>query len=140
MAENLKTTRYANGEEIRLVENGTDWNNLGYNDEAFGYYDNSLSNKDIYGALYTWAAAMNGAESSNFSIQGVCPDGWHLPSDDEWIELIGYVQKDGYSDNDGDALKSRTGWNENSGFDFYAFNALPAGIIYNDAYFSYYLF
>lgn len=45
---------------------------------------------DIYGALYTWSAAANGEISSYNGvnmIQGVCPSGWHLPSDDEWIEL-----------------------------------------------------
>jgi len=47
-----------------------------------------------YGVLYNWPAAMNGEESSDTnpsSVQGVCPDGWHLPSDAEWAELIEYL-------------------------------------------------
>ncbi|GAG76549.1 unnamed protein product, partial [marine sediment metagenome] len=44
-------------------------------------------NYQTYGVLYNWAATMDGAESSNTNpsdVQGVCPDGWHLPSDAEW--------------------------------------------------------
>ncbi|MCH8546847.1 MAG: hypothetical protein LAT54_08940 [Cryomorphaceae bacterium] len=47
-----------------------------------------------YGVLYNWTAAMNGASSSSSNpsgVQGACPDGWHLPSDDEWRELIDYL-------------------------------------------------
>ena len=86
MAENLKTTHYTNGTEIQVVEDPTSWYALGNTDKAMCYYNNSTANADTYGALYTWAAAMNGAESSSnnpSSIQGVCPTGWHLPSDGE---------------------------------------------------------
>src|SRR5690554_6870297 len=64
---------------------------------VYGYDGNdvatakSQSNYTTYGVLYNWYAAMNGAESSMANpsgVQGVCPDGWHLPSDDEWHELI----------------------------------------------------
>ena len=44
-----------------------------------------------YGVLYNWNAAMNGATTSNANpsgVQGVCPSGWHLPSDAEWVVLI----------------------------------------------------
>ena len=47
-----------------------------------------------YGVLYNWPAAMNGEESSDTNpstVQGVCPAGWHLPSDAEWEELIEYL-------------------------------------------------
>ena len=45
-------------------------------------------------AHYTWAAAMNGAATSSSKpsyVQGVCPTGWHLPSDVEWAELETYL-------------------------------------------------
>ncbi len=48
------------------------------------------ANYETYGVLYNWPAAMNGAASSNANpsgVQGVCPAGWHLPSDAEWKEL-----------------------------------------------------
>jgi uncharacterized protein (TIGR02145 family) len=47
-----------------------------------------------YGVLYNWPAAMNGEASSSSNpsgIQGVCPVGWHLPSNAEWTELIDYL-------------------------------------------------
>lgn len=132
MAENLKTTHYADGTEINLVESNTNWEALTENDIAYCYYDNSSSNGESYGALYTWTAAMNAASSSNTnpsSIQGACPEGWHLPSDAEWIELINYIINDGHSGSEGEALKSVNGWyNNGQGTDNYGFTALPAGV------------
>ena len=90
MAENLKTSHYANGTEIELVTDESAWSNLTFSDKAISYYENSIANKEAYGALYTWAGAMNGSTSSDSNpsnVQGVCPDGWHLPSDNEWKEL-----------------------------------------------------
>jgi len=94
MKENLKVTHFPDGSEIPLVEGIAAWNALTANSKAYCWYDNSASNKDIYGSLYTWAAAMNGASSSDADpsgIQGACPDGWHLPSDVEWTELTSYL-------------------------------------------------
>lgn len=91
MVNNLKTTHYADGTEIPLVESVTVWEALGLEDKAYCYYDNGKNNeKRIYGALYTWAAVMNGNPSSDQNpsrLQGVCPEGWHIPSDSEWKEL-----------------------------------------------------
>lgn len=94
MAENLKVTRYANGSSIPLVEDDTEWDALTFDGKGFCWYDNSISNRFIYGGLYSWTAAMNGISSSDANpsgVQGVCPIGWHLPSDDEWTELIDYL-------------------------------------------------
>lgn len=94
MAENLKTTSYADGTSIPLVEITATWDALASTDKAYSFYDNSAANGTTYGALYTWAAAMNGANSSSANpsnIQGVCPSGWHLPSDDEWTDLVNYL-------------------------------------------------
>jgi uncharacterized protein (TIGR02145 family) len=107
MAENLKTTHYANGSAITLVEGTGEWDALGANEKAYCWYGNSISNRDLYGGLYTWAAAMNGAAGSTANpsgIQGVCPDGWHLPSDAEWQELEMFL---GMSQVDADALDWR---------------------------------
>jgi uncharacterized protein (TIGR02145 family) len=87
MAENLKTTRYADGTPLTL------WLDTYYPSslKAYCWYDGNINNKDVYGALYTWSAAMNGESPSNSKpsgIQGVCPTGWHLPSDAEWTQLI----------------------------------------------------
>ena len=134
MAENLKTTHYADGTELLLVESNTNWDEIVvYTDKVYCYYENSLSNLDNYGALYTWGAAMNGEAGSDANpsgIQGVCPDGWHLPSDTEWIELTDYLAANGHSGNEGTALKAISGWNNGiavNGTDDYGFNALPGG-------------
>ena len=57
------------------------------------YYDNP-SNCDTYGRLYDWTTIMNGSGSSNSvpsGVQGICPNGWHLPSDAEWDILVNYL-------------------------------------------------
>jgi len=91
MTSNLKTTHYADGTEIPLVESTSDWEALNSEVTAYCYYDNDPYEAAFtYGALYTWAAVMNGAESSDgysSDVQGVCPDGWHVPSDSEWKTL-----------------------------------------------------
>lgn len=54
----------------------------------------ATSNYTTYGALYNWTAVMSGAASSTLNpsaVQGVCPEGWHLPSDAEWTELSDYL-------------------------------------------------
>ena len=94
MAENLKVTHYHDGTTIQLVEDNSAWDALGSTDKAYCYYGNNSAIGNTYGALYTWVAAMNGAVSSSSNpsgVQGVCPDGWHLPSNTELIELIDYL-------------------------------------------------
>ncbi len=140
MKENLKTTHYASGTAIPLVTDSTAWANLGYPDRAYYDYDNSALNDAIYGALYTWAGAMNGAESSSANpsgVQGVCPNGWHLPSDNEWIQMeifLGMTQTQagapGFRGTDqGGQLKATTLWNSpNTGAtNSSGFTALPSG-------------
>lgn len=116
MAENLKTTRLPNGNNIPQVINQNDWDSMDdpYNDMAYCFYNNYNS---VYGALYTWATASN-----------VCPDGWHLPSQEEFEELENYVNVNGHFGVEGTALKSTTGWNDNgNGTDSFGFNGKPGG-------------
>ncbi len=97
-------------------------------------YDNDPANCAKYGRLYDWATAMNGAASSEAipsGVQGVCPAGWHLPSRDEWVELLTAI---GGSSTAGTKLKSAAGgWSNNyngtsgNGTDDYGFSALPGG-------------
>ena len=141
MKENLKTTRYADGTAIPLVTGNTQWNELGYTDKAYCWYDNSTTNRDIYGALYTWSAATNGLTSdlNPSGIQGACPYGWHLPSDAEWKQLENFLgmdmseldMKDAYrGTNEGGKLKEAgtTHWDSgNNGTNESGFTALPGG-------------
>ena len=147
MAENLKTTHYASGTLVPNVTSNFAWDALGDNntDDAYCYYDNSATNANIYGALYTWAAAMgDNAVSSNSNpsgVQGACPTGWHLPSDNEWKQLemhLGMSQaeadQDGYrGTNQGSQLAGNSSlWNSgslenNANFGTSGFTALPGG-------------
>lgn len=135
MAENLKTTHYANGTEITLVESNSAWDNLSLTDKAYCYYDNSSTNGDIYGALYTWTAAMNGIASSDANpsgVQGVCPNGWHIPSDEEWTGLTDYLG--GTSDSGGKMKETGTEhWcsPNTSATNESGFTALPGGRRHN---------
>jgi uncharacterized protein (TIGR02145 family) len=95
-----------------------------------------------YGVLYNWPAAMNGEASSITNpsrIQGVCPTGWHLPSDAEWTELTDYL---GGNTVAGGKLKETgtTHWlspNEGATNEI-GFTALPGGGLYNDGQFDNY--
>ncbi|MCP4310827.1 MAG: hypothetical protein GY790_06155 [Bacteroidetes bacterium] len=94
MAENLKVTHYSDGTAISLELDDTAWDDLSETERAYCYQEDVVSNLDNYGALYNWAGAMNGSSSSNSNpsgVQGVCPSGWHLPSDSEWMELESYL-------------------------------------------------
>jgi len=94
---------------------------------------------EAYGRLYDWNTAMNGEHSSHAypsGVEGVCPVGWHLPSDAEWQTLIDYVEP-----NAGTKLKARS-WHDRQapggkpvpdGTDKYRFTALPGGYaLYSD--------
>lgn len=90
MKENLKVTHYSDGTSIPLVEDALEWDALANDSKAYCWNDNNTSNGVIYGALYSGAAAINGSTGSDSKpsrLQGVCPSGWHLPSDDEWKQL-----------------------------------------------------
>jgi uncharacterized protein (TIGR02145 family) len=101
------------------------------------------SHYTTYGVLYNWPAAMNGAASSKAvpsGVQGVCPAGWHLPSDEEWKKLEIYLgmsagAADATSIRDdgsvGRKLKAATGWSQSgNGDNSSGFTALPGGIRY----------
>jgi uncharacterized protein (TIGR02145 family) len=89
-AMNLRSVHYADGSPVMLVTGDTAWAALEVDARAYCFYDPDATGIETYGALYTWAAAVNGTGSGNTgagNVQGVCPDGWHLPDDDEWKEL-----------------------------------------------------
>jgi uncharacterized protein (TIGR02145 family) len=94
MAKNLEVTRYADGTPIPYIPEDEWWDSLRVDEKGFCYYMNSTRNLDTYGALYSWSAAVNGQDSIDPEvqpIQGVCPDGWRLPSDGDWKKLELYL-------------------------------------------------
>jgi len=81
MAENLRSTTYANGDPIPNLTEGWPW--IQTTAGAWCYYDNNSSYEYPYGKLYNWYAV---ADPRN-----VCPTGWHVPTDAEWNTLVGYL-------------------------------------------------
>jgi len=123
MVENLKTRRYNNGAPIPLDTNSSTWGGL--TTGAYCWYNNdSVSNKNAYGALYNWYAV---------SIGKLAPTGWHVPTDSEWTVLTMYVNNTYYGglDSAGGALKSTgtTYWPSpnTSSTNSSGFSALPGG-------------
>ena len=141
MKENLRTTKYANGTAIAPGSSTS-------NTTAYYYAPNGdNSNVATYGYLYNWAAVMNGASSSDANpsgVQGICPTGWHVPSDAEWTQLTNYVSSQSQyvcGDNTiAKALASTAGWNTSGttcavgnipdNNNKTGFSALPAGGYY----------
>jgi len=127
MAENLRVSRFRNGQAISLLTSATDWAKLSSQPDksALCIYNNEQSNEEQYGLLYTWYAANDA--------RGIAPQGWHIPSDAEWIEmgnaLGGYLEAGGKMKSTGTLeagtglwLAPNTGATNSSGF-----NAHPAG-------------
>ena len=110
--------------------------NLNYETKNSYCYNDSTTYCEKYGRLYTWAAAMDSVKigcgnglvcSPAYPVQGVCPDGWHLPDTTEWNEML-VIAGGGYITLAGEALKSQGGWpsNENT-TDALGFSAVPVG-------------
>jgi len=117
--------------------------NLNCNVGGSKCYDNNSTNCNTYGRLYNWATAMNLPSSCNsnsckvqFPHKGICPSGWHLPSNEEWQTLI-YFAGGSIA---GKKLKATSDWNSyngvsGNGTDEHGFSALPGGIGYSDGSF-----
>lgn len=92
MAENLRTTHYADGSPIV-------WGEVADKDTTVAcYFDygNSQDSVRKYGLLYTWTAAVRDTGTTSTIVQGVCPDGWHLPDDAEWTAMTRGCVAEGY--------------------------------------------
>ena len=131
------------GQTYKTVTIGTQvWmaENLNYETDSSFCYNNNESNCTKYGRFYRWAAAVGKSESEcgygktcslpSGNIQGVCPEGWHLPSMAEWDTLFNAV---GGQSTAAKVLKSTFGWESNgNGSDAFGFSALPAGYRYSN--------
>ncbi|MBQ4434119.1 MAG: T9SS type A sorting domain-containing protein [Bacteroidales bacterium] len=142
MKENLRTTKYADNTGIAHGFGSS-------STAAYWYYpNNSFSNEATYGLLYNWKAVMRNSSSSSANpsgVQGICPTGWHVPSDAEWKQMemaVGMSQSDadtdGYRGDIAARLCGNTGWASSSnanaagntlatGRNSSGFSALPAG-------------
>ncbi len=95
MKENLRTTHYSNGATISKGVASTSGYYPYAGNKYYYIYNEDNNYAQTYGLLYSWAAVMNGAGSSSNNpsgIQGICPSGWHVPSNAEWCELENYIE------------------------------------------------
>jgi uncharacterized protein (TIGR02145 family) len=87
--ENLKTTKFNDGTEIKLITGNRDWEDAGENNmPAYCYYNNDLDNKNKYGALYNFHTVSTGK---------LAPEGWRVPTNADWTKLENYLISSGYN-------------------------------------------
>lgn len=142
MKQNMRSTHFADGTSVR------ESNMLSTNHSYYTYPDNDAINQDMYGLLYNWTAAMHGAASNDndmSGVQGICPDGWHVPSRIEWAGLEMTLSRNSNYDcvvgrdthSFAKALAATTGWNTSTNScapgnnlamnNATGFSAMPAG-------------
>ena len=117
MVENLKTTKFNDGNQITNSTDNNAWYSL--TNSLYCWYNNDIANKNPYGALYNYAAVASGK---------LCPTGWHVPSDTEINTLVSFL---GGASVAGGKLKESgtTHWQSpnTSATNEYGFTALPVG-------------
>lgn len=138
MAEDLKVTKYRNGDAILTDQSHNQWQQS--TEGIWTYYDNDPANNDLYGKLYNWYATVDS--------RGLCPTGWRTPTDNDWQILEEFIDPTdrGNKNEVGKKLKSKRQvnspfggeynttehprWDDhpvNFGTDEYNFNSLPGG-------------
>ena len=142
------------GNQIWMAENLRYVTKGGHADDDVGsfVYGDVAKNAARYGRLYTWAAAMDldpkfnevdldaesAAKISAGTYQGIAPEGWHIPSEEEWHELCEYLRSL-EDDIPGNMLKSPNYWEEcfgsRPGKDSVGFAGIPSGGRYGMGYF-----
>ncbi len=127
MVENLKTTRLNNGTEIPLVSNASAWAGLStpgycwYNYDEAGY-------KSTYGALYNWLTV---------NTDNLCPEGWHVPTDAEWVTLTNFLGGEGVAGGKMRGSGMMSHWGDNMGMtNETGFTALPGGFCGSNGMFN----
>jgi uncharacterized protein (TIGR02145 family) len=119
MAENMKATSGNSGAFSKIVDSQS-WIDNSDNNLVYAFYDFSSSPSNNNGALYNHLAALQ-----------VCPNGWRLPSYNDFSTLVTFLNNNGYSNNGYFALKSRINWinEEYKGENTFGFNSLPSGYV-----------
>jgi uncharacterized protein (TIGR02145 family) len=85
MAENLKTSKYSDGSNIPNITDNIQWKRD--TTGAWSYYNNDAANNIKYGKLYNWYAVSKNTNGN----KNLCPNGWHVPTDEEWTILTDYL-------------------------------------------------
>ena len=115
---NLNVDKFRNGESIEQVLDDEEWEQRTADGKPLCcYYNNDIENGIKYGKLYNWWAVNDE--------RGLAPIGFHLPTDNEWKELIDFL---GGMDNAGTMMKNTSGWKKNgNGTNSSMFSAIPNG-------------
>jgi uncharacterized protein (TIGR02145 family) len=110
MGENLRTSRYQNGDLLGIFTSDALWNAT--TGGAWVNYDNLEENNELYGKLYNWYAVADP--------RGLCPLGWRMPTDNDLNMLVGFIDADLWGNNNiaGTELKSRRQENSPLGNEF----------------------
>jgi len=122
MAENLKTSKLSDGTPLPLIRDNSEWENT--KTPAYGWYKSTVEYAETYGAIYNWYAVETGR---------LCPKGWHVPTEEEWLDLMEYAGGSQRSSENAAKLKEAgtAHWkapNEGATNEIF-FTALPAGEI-----------
>ncbi len=144
MVENLKTTKYRNGDLIGTTTTATmDLTNETTPKYQWAYEVNE-NNVNTYGRLYTWYAVTD--------TRNVCPGGWHVPTDVEWTTLTTYLTNNGYGytssgDDIAKSIASTSGWftsliagspgNDQPSNNSSGFTAVPSGFRHYSGSYAY---
>ena len=133
MLENLKTTTYNDGTPITMYSfevHGNNWLNFNTPEAFYQWADTSDLNDvhdnelpfDYYGAMYNHLAIESGK---------LAPEGWRIPTMQDFIELQNYISNNGNAGVEADALKSNSGWiaSSGNGTDLFGFKGLPNGYV-----------
>jgi uncharacterized protein (TIGR02145 family) len=113
MAENLRVTKYRNGNSINNYTSDVDWSNS--TSGCWCYYNNDNTLNTTYGKIYNWYAITDS--------RGLAPKGWHIPNDSEWTALNDYLGTDA-----GTKLKSISTWSfSGNGTNSSGFNGVANG-------------
>ena len=113
MMDNLKVTKYRNGQPIPHIQDSIVWN--AWKNGAYVFYKNDTK----HGILYNWMAVNDS--------RGVCPTGWHVPSSFEWDTLAKFL---GGNEVAGGKMKAKLHWEtpNTSATNESSFHALPKGM------------
>ena len=143
MTKNLNVDKFRNGDPIPEVKTNREWRKVGREgNPAWCYYDNDPKNGTLYGKLYNWHAVNDP--------RGLAPEGWKVPTADDWKLLCDFLSKEYLADESldeediawavGEKLKSKEYWDLNrdgelgNGNNESGFTGLPAGrrFMFND--------
>ena len=124
-AENLRSESYENGDAIPSNLSNSEWGNT--SSGAVAVYNEDASLLETYGRLYNWYAVDDA--------RGLCPSGWHVPSDGEWTVLTNHL---GGANVIANQMKTTYGWAQGqNGTNSSGFSALPGGYRNPAGYFQY---